>query len=324
MNNTIKKIDIEKILFFDTECVRRNKELELDSREFQLFQKKTRNRETDEYLTNEEVIEAYKKNAALKMGYSKIVSIGVGFVRDNEVHIKAISGEEGDIIKQFCQIASSFDYVCGANVLSFDLPLLVNNGFRTFDVPTVLPDRFLTSGKKIWNLDKVIDVSDIFKATHYAMSSLDEICYHFGVDSPKTELDGSMVSEEYWTNGVDKINKYVKQDVFAVINVFRKMCYEPIFEGFLDKNLGGNVEETTQQTLLQELYNTKNFSTDFQERLRKQLKERKMLKKEIKTVEKLLLSHYLDKVEITSFDKKEIEASNKERTLEIKNFIKTL
>ena len=236
MNQTIKKVNQESILFFDLEDVRRTKEIDVNSKEYELFKKKTRDRETDEYLSEEEVIEQYNKRAALKMCYTKIVSIGVGFIKGNEVHIKSLEGTEEEIIKQFCNIAKSFDYLCGSNIIAFDLPMIVNNGYRYFDVCEVLPDRYITSGKKQWNLDKILDLQEIFKGTHYVPSSLDEMCYHFNIPSPKTDMDGSMVSEEYWNNGVEKINEYVKLDVFACINLFRKMRFQEHYLDFIDKN----------------------------------------------------------------------------------------
>jgi hypothetical protein len=45
MNKTLKLINEESVLFFDIEVVRKNKELDLNSKEFELFQKKTRNKE---------------------------------------------------------------------------------------------------------------------------------------------------------------------------------------------------------------------------------------------------------------------------------------
>jgi len=83
MNQTIKKVNQEKILFMDIEDVRRSKELDINSREFELYRKKTRNRETDEYLPNDEVVKEYQKKGALKMCYTKIVCIGVGFIKDS-------------------------------------------------------------------------------------------------------------------------------------------------------------------------------------------------------------------------------------------------
>ncbi len=236
MNQTIKKVNQEKILFMDIEDVRRVKELDINSREFELFRKKTRNRETDHYLTNDEVVLEYQKKAALKMCYTKIVCIGVGFIKDGEVHIKSLEGTEEEIIKQFCTIAKNFDYMCFSNGIAFDLPMFINNGYRYFDVCEMLPDRFITSGKKIWNLDKLLDLQEIFRGTHYYASSLDEMCYHFDLPSPKSDLDGSQVSDEYWNNGLEKISKYVKQDVFACVNLFKKMRFEQPFETFIDKN----------------------------------------------------------------------------------------
>jgi len=315
MNQTIKKINEERILFFDIEDVRRSKDLDINSREFELFRKKTRNRETDEYLPNDEVTAEYLKKAALKMGYTKIVSIGVGFIKDGELHIKALDGEEGDIIKQFCVIAQSFDYVCGANIIPFDLPMLTLNVTRYFDVCEILPDKFITNGKKPWDLKAVIDLTDLFKGTHYANSTLDEMCYHFNLPSPKAELDGSMVSEEYWNSGVEKISDYVKQDVFAAVNVFRKMRFQDEFKAFIDKNT-----PVEQQGVLEKLHQTKNFS----EELKQYLKNKKIIKKELPVVKKLILAHFLERIDVMSQNKKELKEINEQRTQEVNEFFKTL
>lgn len=42
MNQTIKKVNQEKILFMDIEDVRRSKELDINSREFELYRKKNK------------------------------------------------------------------------------------------------------------------------------------------------------------------------------------------------------------------------------------------------------------------------------------------
>lgn len=293
MNQTIKKINEESVLFFDAEVVRRSKELDINSREFELFQKKTRNRETEELLPDNEVVEEYSKRAALKMCYTKIVTIGVGFIKGGEVHIKALTGEENEIIEQFCKIAKSFDYVSGANIIGYDLPMITNNGYRYFDVCEILPDRYVTCGKKPWELKNIIDLMDIFRGTHYANSSLDEICYHFNLPSPKTDLDGSMVSEEYWSNGIEKIAQYVKQDVFASVNVFKKMRFEPTFEDFIDKN--GVKEETVEEVdWVKELYREGRLTKEIKSGLKEQLKgKKKPTKKEREHIYEILRGVYV-------------------------------
>ena len=55
MNLNFKKIPIEKTLFFDCETVRLNEELDPNSKEFELYQKKIRNRDTDELPSTEEI-----------------------------------------------------------------------------------------------------------------------------------------------------------------------------------------------------------------------------------------------------------------------------
>jgi len=321
MNQTVKRINEEKVLFFDLEVVRKSKELDINSKEFELFQKKTRNKETDELLPDDEVAEHYNKRAALKMCYTKIVSIGVGFIKDGEVHIKALEGDEESLLKQFCTIANSFDYVSGANILAYDLPMVAVNGMKYFDVPETLVDRFITSGKKPWELKSVVDLMDIFRGTHYANTSVDEMCYHFDIPSPKTDLDGSMVSNEYWENGLEKINKYVKEDVFASVNIFKKMRFERPFETFIDKNYNVNIEPfVEEQPILTQLYNSKQFNEEVKDYLR----GLKIAKKDKETVEKLVLAHYLEKIEVTAMNKDELKKINESRTEEVTKFFKTL
>lgn len=295
MNQTIKKVNQERILFMDIEDVRRSKELDINSREFELFRKKTRNRDTDEFLPNDEVVLNYQKKAALKMCYTKIVCIGVGFIKEGEVHIKSLEGTEEEVIKQFCSIATNFDYMCFSNGIAFDLPMVINNGYRYFDVCEILPDRFITSGKKQWNLDRLLDLQEIFKGTHYYASSLDEMCYHFDLPSPKSDLDGSKVSDEYWNNGIEKISKYVKQDVFACVNLFKKMRFEETFESFIDKNLITSLEPFTEELpILQKIYRAASIDEKTKESLTTIFKKKKLTKKYKTIVEDILVSVYIN------------------------------
>jgi hypothetical protein len=95
------------------------------------------------------------------------------------------------------------------------------------------------------------------------------MCYHFDITSPKTDLDGSMVSNEYWENGLEKINTYVKKDVFANVNIFKKMRFEQPFETFIDKNVLTIVESfIEEQPILTKLHSTKQFNEEIKDYLR--------------------------------------------------------
>lgn len=291
MNKFIKTIEEEATLFFDCEVVRRSKELDINSKEFELFQRKIRDKQTDRYLPDEEVLEEYKKRGALKMCYSTIVSIGVGFINKGKVYIKAIDGEEEDIIKEFCKIASQFKYLAGSNIIKFDLPLVVNNGYRYFDVSDHLPDQFITSDKKPWQLENICDLQNLFTGTHYSASSLDEMCYHFGLPSSKTDIDGAKVSEEFWENGVEKINNYVKGDVFSCVNLFKKMRFEDTFETYIDKNTGEEVFFGQDLTIFQRLMKTGVLSEAIKNEFKSILSESD--DNELEKASKLIKAHYL-------------------------------
>lgn len=267
MNNDFKKIPVESVLFFDIETVRRSKTLDVDSEEFVLFQKKTRNRDDDTLKDPQEVIDEYQRKGALYMGYNRIVSIGVGFVNEGKAYIKHISGEESDIIKEFCTIASGFRYVCGFNIINFDLPILINIGWKYFDMTELLPDPFITSGKKPWNMGNIVDLMELFKGTHYLTPSFDEVCFHFGVPTPKSVIDGSQVSETFYNDdkGINIINQYVKGDVFALINVFFRMRNMPTLTTFEDRS--GTSGDKPVQNLLQKLYTFNSLTDEIKEEI---------------------------------------------------------
>ncbi len=261
----------------------------------------------------------YKKTAALKIGYNKIVTIGVGFVKNGEVRIKSLIGTEEEIIKQFCPIINNFKYAVTFNGIAFDMPVIVSNGNKYFDISQELKDDFNTSQKKEWHLEKHQDLMTVVKGSHYSNISFDEACYMYGVDSPKDDIKGSEVTKTYYEEGIEKIVKYVKKDVFALVQLFQALRHEPKSESFVDAD--NKVVETPQQTLLQELHRTKSFSKGFRDRLKKQLLERKVTKEELETVERLLVSHYLEAIGVMDMDKKVKEEENKKREEEIKEFI---
>ena len=64
MNISFKRLPIEKTLFFDIETVRLNNDLDVNSKEFELYRKKLRNRDTDELPSVEDTLDDYKRKAA--------------------------------------------------------------------------------------------------------------------------------------------------------------------------------------------------------------------------------------------------------------------
>lgn len=318
MNINFKKVPEERVLFFDGEMIRKNKILDPNSTEFALYQKKLRNRETDQLPTEEETIADYNKRAALKIGFTKVITIGVGFIKGGKAYVKHLQGTEEEIFEQFFAISNQFDYLCGYNILGYDLPVIYTSAINYMDYPVMIKDEFNTSGKKPWELRHILDLYDIFKGTHYSSLSLEEVCYHFGIPSSKKSLDGSKVSEVYYSEGIEPILNYVKDDVLANINVFRKMRSESLFEEYIDRS---DVKiEVEKPDFFKMIYNSNYFSDASKQGLRDMLSKKKLTKKDKDFVRDIILSVYVNS-EFMNEDKQDVIEA---KTSEVDEFIKTL
>lgn len=159
--------------------------------------------------------------AALHPAFCQVVS--VAFVRDiggdRTGHV--VHGEnEVDVIKGI----DCYLYMLGGN------PILIGHNIKEFDLP-ILMARFLRhkeriphvlniAGLKPWDLRWITDTSDFIKMGNRQIS-LDALCLLCGVDSPKTDCDGSSVWKLYKDKKFKELAKYNLGDVHAVLD-----CYE--------------------------------------------------------------------------------------------------
>ena len=258
MNSTIKKLDLTMTLFFDAEFARRSETLQKDSEEFYLYQSKNKDKDTELSLPDDELIEHYKKNAGLKPAYNRLICLSIGTISPStgEVILKSFTGEEESIVREFYKVLNpfiiktedggttgfKFDYICGYNILGFDLPMIryaaLKNDPNIITGAKGLPNEFNDSGKKPWEMKVIIDLMDQFKGTYFYNMSLKEVCYMLQIPSPKEGgIDGSMVSDVYYgtEGGLDIIEKYCKRDVLAVINIIKALRGEQIVEEYVDR-----------------------------------------------------------------------------------------
>ena len=217
--------NVESLLFFDIETAARNKELELDSKEFELFAWSVRDRVTGAVPPNNEVQELYKASAALKPEFNRIVCISAGFVKDNVAYTKTFKGDQKEIIKGFYDLVNSSNLVpAGYNIVSFDLPVVRLKALEE-GVSININDKYIDSQKKPWNMtDNTLDLMEVVKGTYYHGISLDNACYLAGVTSPKEgDVSGANVSSAYYSGKIDKICEYCERDVVATIELFMKL-----------------------------------------------------------------------------------------------------
>lgn len=321
MNQKINKTDIESMLFFDGEFVSRHKELDTSSKEFELFQYKNRDRQTDELLSDEETVKLYKKKAALNPIYNRIVALTIAYVKEGVCYYKCLTGTELDITESFYNILSSGRYILVSfNGIGFDCPSIRIAAIRSgCNIP--LNEKYNDSGKKTWNItDNHIDLMEVFTGTMYNNFSLDEVCYLMGIESPKNgDIKGSEVTKEYYEKGLEKILSYNKRDVISLVQIVVKLKGIDDLE-YVDKT--EEVLEIKELSLLERLYEENYLSEDLKEKLSKLLKRKKVLKKDKEVIKDIILSCYIhDNFEIKDQDSKKIKLQKEK---EVNEFIESL
>ena len=132
MNNKVRKQDLEKLLFFDCETIRRNRELSVNSKEYDLYAWKLRDKETSKLPPQEDVLKHYELSGALDPTFNRIVCITVGFIKGTTLYVKSLTGEQKDIIEQFYSMLNSTGFTpAGHNIIQFDMPTIRLKAFES-------------------------------------------------------------------------------------------------------------------------------------------------------------------------------------------------
>lgn len=293
MNSKLKELDIEKMLFWDLECVREFEELLPDSEAYHLYEQKIRNRETDEYPTQEEVIEHYKKKAALSPTHNKIICISMAVVSKGIVYVKSITGEQKDIIRQFCEVLQKGYIPCGFNIVGFDFPVFRQKAFKEGLIESI-PEKFNDAAKKEWAFTEIkyetniVDLMLYLKGTYFYNQSLAEACYLAGISSPKNDnIEGSKVSEIFYLEGVDRIAKYCERDVVACVHLFQRMRNEGLINEVV------KLVKEIKKPLLERLYSNNQITLDIKNEVEELLKNKPPTEKEKEHLFTILRGAYI-------------------------------
>ncbi len=226
----IKSFD--KILFLDIETVPIYKSYNEAPLEFQkLWDKKSKYIVKDNQ-TSEEVY----SRAGIYAEFGKIICIAFGMISEKKnkrlARISAYYGDdEKKILQDFADLINRINksngfYLCAHNGKEFDFPYICRrmliNGIK-------LPEVLKISGSKPWE-NPFLDTLELWKFGDYKhYTSLELLTYLFGIPSPKNDIDGSMVYGVYWNEkDIERIVKYCKNDVIAVMQLYLRMNEEEI------------------------------------------------------------------------------------------------
>lgn len=315
MNKNLQKINIEDCLFYDAEFVSANEDIVIDSQEYDLWQYRNRNKETGEFLEPTKLKELYKQKAALTLGFNRIVTIGVGYVKDGQVRIKALQGTESELLQEFAKITNHFKYFVSYNGINFDAPSIVALSNKYFSVADLISDGFNPSQKKPWELKQHVDLIEVIRASYYQNLSFELACYMYDIPSPKQGLQGSEVTKTYYSKGIEPILDYVTEDVFALVNLFQAVRWEPRFEDYID-----STENLKPKSVVEQLVQSKELNAGTKEELQKLLQKKKISKKDKEILKDILFSLILR----SDFDAKDTAQDIKRKKEEVEQFVDEL
>ncbi|MGB5028828.1 MAG: 3'-5' exonuclease [Chitinophagaceae bacterium] len=184
----------------------------------------------------EETVETIYPRAGIYAEFGKIVCISCGFIQgagtDKKIILKSFAGdEEKKLLYEFSEMlkkwsADGSKFLCAHNGKEFDFPYLCR---RMVINQIAIPSILNMSGKKPWEVNH-LDTMDLWKFGDFKnYTSLNLLAHSLGIQTPKDDIDGSMVWEVYWMEkNLPRIVTYCQKDVVTVAQIFLRMNGEPL------------------------------------------------------------------------------------------------
>lgn len=244
----LREININNILFLDIETAPPQllfKDVPDNVRKEWIYKFKFRPGAPEEDLSIFEanVYEKYfadlwEKEAGLYPEFSRIICISYGFMDGPNFRLKSSSHlNERDILNDLLTVVDYFwsrnkaFMLCAHNGRGFDFPYMAKRiMFHRLELPAVLD----VYGLKPWDITFQLDTLEIWKmgAFQGQGGGLPAIAMHFGLSSPKDDIEGKDVAKCFHNGEIVRITEYCQKDVVTLANVFK--CFrgeEPLAEG---------------------------------------------------------------------------------------------
>ena len=317
MNKNLKNVNKEDVLFFTIDTTTNSKELESGSKEYELF--KAKMEASEESFDEKGLNTLWEDKAPLKLMFSRISTISIGFSKGEDFRVKTLKGSEEDILLQFADISSKFGLICGWNALGFSLPTIVANSNKYFDVVEEFSDAFNPSGKKPWEIKSVIDLTEVVKGTYWGSPTLEEACHFYGIET--NLLDGADVSKYFWNGREKDVYENSKNKLVALYELFSAVRWDKHEFNVIDASTTKE-EKISVEDVLRMIANTNSFSPKMKESLAKHLSTKKLTKKDKENLFTIIRGAWVqtDFINMNQDSKKGIL----EKEEEIKEFIKEL
>jgi uncharacterized protein YprB with RNaseH-like and TPR domain len=176
--------------------------------------------------------------AGIYAEFGKIVCISCGVLQgvggQRKILLKSFYGDDEKLLlQQFIEMLNKWaagepKFLCAHNGKEFDFPylcrrIIVNN----LAIPVILN----ISGKKPWEVNH-FDTLELWKFGDFkSYTSLNLLAHTLGIQTPKDDIDGSMVWEVYWKEkNLARIVTYCQKDVVTVAQVLLRMGGEVLLK----------------------------------------------------------------------------------------------
>lgn len=181
--------------------------------------------------------DSYQQKAAIMAEFGKVICISTGIFYEDRgkrlcFKLKSLSGDnENELLKQFVDLANTYSRLhkdfqfAGHNIKEFDIPYLCR---RMVINNIALPEYLQLSGRKPWetNMTDTLQLWKFGDYKHYTSLKLLAAC--LGINSPKDDMDGSMVREVYYEQkDLKRIVEYCQKDVITTAQVLLKLQGQP-------------------------------------------------------------------------------------------------
>lgn len=176
--------------------------------------------------------------AGIYAEFGKIICISCGVLQgggeQRKIILKSFAcDDEKLLLRQFREMLTKWaagepKYLCAHNGKEFDFPylcrrMIVNN----LPIPSILN----ISGKKPWEVNH-FDTLELWKFGDFkSFTSLNLLAHTLGIQTPKDDIDGSMVWEVYWKEkNLQRIVTYCQKDVVTVAQILLRMNGEALIK----------------------------------------------------------------------------------------------
>jgi hypothetical protein len=192
-------------------------------------------RKSKQFRNAEQTAEDVYDRAGIYAEFGRIICISAGIVKGKDpyaLRVKSFFGDdESRILTEFSGMLAKITsggkevQLCAHNGKEFDFPYIAR---RMIINRIRIPELLDNAGRKPWEV-KLLDTMDLWKFGDFKnYTSLDLLTKTLGIETPKDDIDGSMVARVYYDeNDLPRIVKYCEKDVAAIARVLLRFMNLP-------------------------------------------------------------------------------------------------